>query len=109
MMEKIKEIFSGYKNLLFDKYKKMAQRRLVVCRGDESLGIPKCSLFTDETVVGGICNPTATENGIAGCGCYLPAKARSIFPETADGQIIGGCPLKKWNGIPQSLDTDDSK
>jgi hypothetical protein len=106
MMQKLKEILQGYTNMFLDKYPNMALRRLAICRGDASLNLKRCELYTDETIVGGLCNPMKTVNGVAGCGCYLPAKTRVVFPETAEGEIIGGCPLKKWNHIPQ--DTNDS-
>ena len=75
MESDIKEIFRGFKNLIFkdQEVESIAEERLKRCF--------VCPLRTDN-----FCDKTKEENGTKGCGCYLEAKTRSNSE----------CPLKKW-------------
>ena len=87
MLNKGKEMFSGYSNLLKDKLgkldtetKKLAIARLVICNGCEAN-------------INGVCSPEVqikdivTDVLVNGCGCFLEAKTMS--PESS-------CPANKW-------------
>jgi len=71
----LKEIFLGFKNLIFpnQEIESVAEERLKKCH--------TCTVRTDN-----FCDKTKSENGIKGCGCYLKLKVRSTSE----------CPLKKW-------------
>ena len=72
------EIYDGWKNLIFEneQAEAIAKERIKICAGCEEEQIKKCEFFTD----GKTCSI---------CHCYMPAKARSMKPQTV-------CPEKKW-------------
>ncbi len=77
-MSIVAEIYSGWKNLIFEneEAEKKAKQRIKHCAGYEDELIERCEFFTD-TKTCSICH------------CYMPAKARSMKPETV-------CPRNKW-------------
>lgn len=75
MEAKLKEIFIGFKNLIFpnQQIESVAEERLKICFN--------CPVRTDD-----FCDKNKSIDNVKGCGCYLKAKVRST----------GECPLKKW-------------
>lgn len=71
-MSQIKEIFDGFKNLIFkddEKVEALAETRMKICF--------ECTIRTD----------SKCDRDKGGCGCYIKAKIRSVGSQ---------CPLKKW-------------
>lgn len=66
-MTQLSEIYNGWKNLTFPspEIEEMAKKRMVICVECDKLKNNKCKL----------------------CGCYMPAKVRSLKSK---------CKLKKW-------------
>ena len=75
-MGQVKEIFEGFKNLVFpdEEVEALAEQRLKICF--------ECPVRTDNK-----CDRDKSLNRIKGCGCWLSAKTRSVG---------SNCPLKKW-------------
>lgn len=69
MSNKLEEIFTGWKNLIFENevIEVIAKERIRIC-------VEECKELNDY-------------NSCSQCGCYMPAKARS--PQSS-------CPLNKW-------------
>lgn len=73
-VNKVFEIFDGFKNLIFNNEEELAEYRKSIC--------DKCPLNNN-----GICSTKREVNGIKGCGCVLKAKQRS--PKSH-------CPRQLW-------------
>jgi len=66
-MSVLNEIFEGWKNLIFedDKVEEEAKRRMAICVGcDKFTRVKSCEL----------------------CGCYMPAKVRSMKSKCGDNK-----------------------
>ena len=70
-MSILAEIIDGWTNYVFPnkEVEELAKRRITIC--------------TDKT----ICDKLKSNNKCGICGCYMPAKVRSVK---------SSCPLKKW-------------
>lgn len=78
-MSLLQEIYNGWKYYIFPnaEVEEIAKKRIAICVEN------KCGKFTTKK----ICKV---------CGCYMPAKVRSLQSQ---------CPLKKWNVINNEKQT----
>ena len=76
--KQIKEIYDGFKNLIFpnEEIEALAEQRLSICFG--------CKTRTEDTC----------DRNKGGCGCFLPAKIRSK---------TSACPKGYWGGVRSNI------